>query len=257
MTKSLSFLLIVSSGFIGRVYAQATLSVTPAYSVVTHEKPYGAFVLHNQGTESVEITIHARYGVIASTDSTTTVVLDEAGGIGNLAEYLTFFPDRCILPAGGEQTVRYRIYDAPEGGHIALMHFSMQERGGIMDEQIPAVASGLSIVYNLVAPVIYFQGRGTPDLSARILQSTQKELLLLVENHSTWPFLGGVRVFQGERQLGRAESAVYTKRLVRIPVSEVPKSDPLRLEFDNRYTGLHRSVQHQLVPPYPIQLSRN
>ena len=109
------------------------------------------------------MTIRSVYGVIASNDSTTRVVLGEAGKLGDLSQYLTLFPDRAILPAGGQQTVRYRVQDAPEGAHISLVHFAMQERGAVVDGQIPAIASGLSIVYNLVAPLIYFRGKWNPS----------------------------------------------------------------------------------------------
>ena len=128
MVRGLSVLSIIGI-LVCQAHGQAALSVTPAYAVITDEAPYGAFTLHNAGTEGVEVTISARYGAIASTDSTTAVVLDEAGQLGDLARHLTFFPDRCILPAGGEQVVRYRIHAAPKGGHITLMHFAMQERG--------------------------------------------------------------------------------------------------------------------------------
>lgn len=255
MIRLLPCFLIACTWLPCQVHAQAALSVTPAYAVVTNEQPYGAFVLSNQGTEGMEITISAHYGVIASTDSTTAVMLQEAGELGDLSRYLTFFPDRCILSAGGEQTVRYRIHEAPEGAHIALMHFAMQERGAIVDGQIPSVASGLSIVYNLVAPLVYLQGGGVPILSARFLKSTSDELYLYLENHSRWPFLGGVRVIQKGQQLGRAESAVYTTRLIRIPVAELPEQGPLQLEFDGDYTGLSRAIKRYLNAPGPINLN--
>ncbi|MCY4205134.1 MAG: hypothetical protein OXE92_05345 [Bacteroidetes bacterium] len=254
MTKILPLLLIAGVGLSKQVHAQAALSVTPAYALVTDEKPYGAFTLYNEGTEGVEITIRSNYGVIASSDSTTGIVLGEAGKLRDLVPYLTFFPDRCILPAGGEQTVRYRIRSVPEGAHITLMHFAMQERGAIVNGQVPAVASGLSIVYNLIAPLIYLQGRGSPILSARILDRTSGELHLYLENHSQWPFLGGVRVFHGNVQLGRAESAVYTTRKIRIPISQTPLTSSLRLEFDTEYTGLGQAIQRQLEIPEPIHL---
>ena len=235
-------------------YAQASLSVTPAYVVVTDEAPFGSFVLYNQGTEPIEVVISAHYGVIASNDSTTGVVLGEAGKLGDLSTHLTFFPHRCILSAGSEQTVRYRILAPSEGGHIALMHFAMRERGAIVDGQIPEVASGLSIVYNLVAPLIYLQGHGRPILSARPLVHTSHEIHLSIENHSTWPFFGGIRVLQDDQLVGRAESAVYTTRLVKIPVSESVLGQSLRLEFDTEYTGLKQTLQSQLPIPDPIQL---
>jgi len=256
MTRILSLWVIAGIWLSPQIYAQAALSVTPAYALVTEEKPYGAFVLYNQGTEGVEITIRAHYGVIASSDSTTQVVLGEAGQIGDLAPHLTFFPDRCILPAGGEQTVRYRIHAAPEGGHITLLHFAMQERGAIVDGQVPAVASGLSIVYNLVAPLIYLQGKGIPILTARTLHHTSEDLHLYLENHSRWPFLGGIQIFRGDVQIGRAESAIYTTRSIRIPVSESPLNGPIRLEFDTDYTGLTQWVQDQLEIPPPIYLNQ-
>ena len=237
-----------------QAHGQAALSVTPAYAVTTDEAPYGAFTLHNAGTEGVEVTISARYGAIASTDSTTAVVLDEAGQLGDLARHLTFFPDRCILPADGEQVVRYRIHAAPEGGHITLMHFAMQERGAIVDGQVPAVATGLSIVYNLVAPLVYLQGRGIPTVTARVLESTPNALHLYLESHSPWPFLGGISVLQDGEKLGRAEAAVYTTRLVQVPVSLDPDKRRIQLQFDTAYTGLPRSIQRVLGVPSPIEL---
>lgn len=234
--------------------AQAALSVTPAYAVVTDQQPYGTFALKNQGTESVEITIHARFGVIASTDSMTAVVLGEAGHLGDLSTQLIFFPDRCILPPGGEQIVRYRIQEAPQGGHITLMHFAMQERGAIVEGQIPAVASGLSIVYNLVAPLVYLQGTGVPELSAKVVGSSPKEMQVYLENHSPWPFFGGIRVLQDGVQLGRSESAIYTSRRIYIPVSTLPAHGSISLEFDSKYTGLPRAVAQGLGVPPAIQL---
>ncbi len=254
MIRRLIVLLIIGIP-VFQAYGQAALSVTPAYAVITDEAPYGAFTLVNAGTEGVEVTISARYGVIASTDSTTAVVLDEAGQLGDLTRHLTFFPDRCILPAGGEQVIRYRIHAAPEGGHITLMHFAMQERGAIVDGQVPAVATGLSIVYNLVAPLVYLQGSGIPALTARVLDSTPNALHLYLESRSPWPFLGGIRVLQDGEQLGRAEAAVYTTRLVQVPISRGPDKRRIQLQFDTAYTGLPRAIQRILRVPSSIELT--
>ncbi len=257
MTRYRIIFLIAIAWVAKKADAQASLSVTPAYVVTTDEIPFGSFVLSNQGTEPVEITISAHYGVIASTDSTTEVVLGQAGQLGDLSPFLTFFPHRCILSAQSEQTVRYRIRPPPEGGYITLMHFAMRERGATVDGQIPEVASGLSIVYNLVAPVTYLQGRGIPVLTAHPLNLRVQELLLLLENHSRWPFFGGIRVIQGEQQLGRAEAAVYTKRLIRIPVSKILSDQAVRLEFDTDYTGLKRLIRSQLGIPDPVYLTES
>lgn len=254
MIRGLFVLLIIGIP-VCEAHGQAALSVTPAYAVITDEAPYGAFTLYNAGTEGVEVTISARYGAIASTDSTTAVMLDEAGQLGDLTRHLTFFPDRCILPAGGEQVVRFRIHEAPEGGHITLMHFAMQERGAIVDGQVPAVATGLSIVYNLVAPLVYLQGSGIPIFTARVLDSTPNALYLYLESHSPWPFLGGIRVLQDGEQLGRAEAAVYTTRLVRVPISQDPDQRRVLLQFDTAYTGLPSSIQRILKVPSSIELT--
>lgn len=253
MIRYLTIGLVIMVWMGKKVQAQASLSVTPAYVVTTDEAPFGSFVLSNQGTESLEVVITAHYGVIASTDSGTEVVLGEAGQLGDLSPLMTYFPHRCILSPGSDQTVRYRIHKASEGGHITLMHFAMRERGAIVEGQIPEVASGLSIVYNLVAPLIYLQGWGIPLLKATSFNLQPQELQIVFENHSRWPFFGGVRVVQGDQQLGRAEVAVYTKRLLRIPIS-TSLDGLFRLEFDAEYTGLKQSLRHQLGIPNPIHL---
>ena len=151
--------------------------------------------------------------------------------------------------------MRFRINAAPEGGHITLMHFAMQERGAIVGGQVPAVATGLSIVYNLVAPLVYLQGSGIPTLTARVLDSSPNALYLYLESHGPWPFLGGVRVLQDGEQLGRAEIAVYTTRLVQVPLSQHPGKRRIQLQFDTAYTGLPRSIQRVLRVPSPIELT--
>ncbi len=237
---------------------QAALSVTPAYAVVTQETPYGAFTLSNEGTEPVEITISARYGVIASSDSTTHVVLGEGGRLGNLADRLTFFPDRCILTPGNERIVRYLVDDAstvPHGGHIALMHFAMQERAVARQDQVPAVATALSIVYNLVTPLIYLSGQGAPDLDVQVLAARPGALDVMLRIRGVWPFLGGVIVKDGSKQLGRAEVAVYTERRLVIPLSGNVLPERLELHFDTRYTGLSHNVRQYLMAPEPISIA--
>ena len=62
---------------------------------------------------------------------------------------------------------------------------------------------------------------------------------------------------QGGQKLGRVESAIYTTRLVRIPIPELIQDGGYRLEFDHDYTGLPRAVQRQLGVPRPIELVVN
>ena len=257
MTKILVVLLAVFSAA-SSAWAQASLSVTPAYAVVTHHAPHGAFTLRNDGTESVEITISAQYGVIASSDSATQVVLGEGGRLGNLAERLTFFPDRCILAPGSERIVRYLVEDTstvPSGGHIALMHFEMQERSTAQHNQVPAVATALSIVYNLVTPLIYLSGQGVPDLDVQILSARPEALDILLRNRGVWPFLGGVALKDGSEQLGRAEIAVYTERRLVIPLSGNALPPILEFHFDTRYTGLPHGVRQYLMAPTIISVA--
>lgn len=240
---------------------QASLSVTPAYSYITEEAPHGAFALHNDGTELLEVTVSARFGVIEADaeGASTHVSLGSAGMLGNLAERLTFFPERLILEPGAERVVRFLIErprESAEGAHIALMHFTMQERAAVKDGQVPAVATALDIVYTLVAPVVLIHGRGTPTLRADVLDAGSATLRLLLTNDTPFPFMGGVSVVGvlGER-IGRAESAVYTRRRLEIPLSEAVTSGRVTLEFDNAYTGLPAVIKERFTVPDPIELS--
>ena len=240
---------------------QASLSVTPAYSYITEEAPHGAFALHNDGTELLEVVVSARFGVI-ETDAegaSTHVSLGAAGMLGNLVERLTFFPKRLILEPGGERVVRFLIErprESAEGAHIALMHFTMQERAAVQDGQVPAVATALDIVYTLVAPVVLIHGRGAPTLQAHVLDAGPTTLRLLLTNHTPFPFMGGVSVLGalGER-IGRAESAVYTRRRLEISLSESVTNGRITLKFDNAYTGLPSVVKERFAVPASIELS--
>ena len=242
-------------------FGQASLSVTPAYSYITEEAPHGAFALHNDGTELLEVVVSTRFGVIeADAEGTSThVSLGTAGMLGNLAERLTFFPERLILEPGAERVVRFLIErprESAEGAHIALMHFTMRERAVVKDGQVPAVATALDIVYTLVAPVVLIHGRGTPTLRADVLDTGATMLRLLLTNDTPFPFMGGVSVVGvlGER-IGRAESAVYTRRRLEIPLSEAVTGGRITLEFDNSYTGLPAVVKERFAVPASIELS--
>lgn len=257
MVRILPVLLITLTAA-SAAFGQASLSVTPAYAVITKDAPHGAFTLRNDGTETVEITVSARFGVIASSDSTTQVVLDKGGKLGNLAERLTFFPDRCILAPGAVRIVRYLVEDisgAPGGGHIALMHFAMQERAVARQGQVPAVATALSIVYNLVTPLIFISGQGRPELDVQVLSARQESLDMMLSSRGAWPFLGGVIVKDGATQLGRAEVAVYTQRRLVVPLSGSVLPARLQLHFDTRYTGIPHGVRQHLLTPAPIEIA--
>ena len=156
---------------------QAALSVTPAYAVITRDAPHGTFSLRNNGSEGVEVVIYAKYGVIATRDSTTEVQVGQAGLLKDLSPQLIFFPDRLILMPGDERVVRYMVSDvdqAAQGAHITLMHFEMQERAAASLEQVPVVASALSIVYNLVTPLVFINGTSRPVLKADVARATSR-----------------------------------------------------------------------------------
>ena len=202
---------------------QAALSVTPAYAVITRDAPHGTFSLSNNGSEGVEVVIYAKYGVIATRDSTTEVLIGEGGQIEDLSPQLIFFPDRLILMPGDERVVRYMVDDvdqAAQGAHITLMHFEMQERAAASLEQVPVVASALSIVYNLVTPLVFINGTSQPVLKADVARAARGLLVVDLETENGWPFLGGIAVMRDDVTLGRTESAIYTRRRVENPDSE-------------------------------------
>ncbi len=238
--------------------AQASLSVTPAYVYITEREPHGFFALHNGGDTSIEVVLLARYGVIESDSAATFVTLGEAGSLGDLAARLTFFPDRIVLGPGNDQHVRFMVRgveDVADGAHIALMNFEMQERAAVTADQIPAVASALSIVYSLVAPIVLIKGHGGAALEARIVQKSKGRVNLLLTNQSTFPFVGGVTIWSDGHMVGRAESAVYTRRTVEVEVVESIGSGPLQVRFDAAYPGVPNDVRSRLVLPAPIELA--
>ena len=240
--------------------AQASLSVTPAYAYITEREPHGSFVLRNEGSSSVEVLARAHYGVIAadSAGQITRVALGEAGAMGDLARRLTFFPERLILEPGDERFVRYLVRDVQTlrpGASVALMHYEMLERAALPEDQIPAVATALSVVYSLVAPLVLIKGRGAPQLDARALSLEDSTLTLLMANTSAFPFVGGVSLYSEEARLGRVEAAVYTLRRLEIPLEELPRGSPLHLRFDPSYTGLPAGAKSRMLVPAPIAIS--
>lgn len=237
--------------------AQAALSVTPAYAVITREAPHGSFTLRNEGTEGVEVVISARYGVIASENQSTEVVLGKGGNLGDLTPHLMFFPDRCILAPDDERVVRYMVDNvaaAAEKAHITLMHFEMRERGAPSLEQVPVVASALSIVYNLVTPLVFINGTSRPALEAQLVRVGPGELVLEFSARNDWPFLGGVTAVHEGAPIQRVETAVYTRRLVTIPLPSGPPPAEITLQFDTRYTGMAASVRRHLLAPPSLTL---
>ena len=237
---------------------QASLSVTPAYAYITEREPHGYFVLQNSGTADIEVVVDARYGVIESDAEATFVTLGEAGSLGDLAARLTFFPDRLILEPGGEQHVRFMAREvgmAAEGAHIALMNFEMQERAAVTTDQIPAVASALSIVYSLVAPIVLVKGYGASAIEARVVARNKETVTVLLSNHSSFPFMGGVSLWSDGQVAGRIEGAVYTHRRVEFSSDAIFKGSSLEMRFDPEYPGVTADVRSRLVLPSPIKLA--
>lgn len=258
MIRRMTILIALSLAGVQICSGQAALSVTPAYAVITRDAPHGTFTLRNEGTEGVEVVISARYGVIATDNQSTDVMLGEGGMLGDLTEKLLFFPDRCVLAPGDERVVRFLVDDvaaADEKAFITLMHFEMRERGAPSLEQVPVVASALSIVYNLVTPLVFVNGISQPILNARAVRAAPGELVLELSALNAWPFLGGVSVVQEDAAIGRVETAVYTRRWVTIPLLPGPLPDAVTLTFDTRYTGMAAEVRRQLIAPPSVTLN--
>lgn len=236
---------------------QATLSVTPAYAAITQEAPHGTFTLRNEGTESIEIVVSARYGVIATEHDATDVVLGKGGRLGDLTDHLLFYPDRCILAPGDERVVRYMVDNtaaAADKAYITLMHFEMWERGTPSLEQVPVVASALNIVYSLVTPLVFINGTSRPALEARLVRLEPGALVLELAVQNEWPFLGGVTVSNDGKPMHRVETVVYTQRQIVIPLKSEELPSAITLQFDLNYTGMPASVQRNMVVPPSLRL---
>ena len=92
-------------------------------------------------------------------------------------------------------------------------------------------------------------------MRAEVLEVSDDVLALLLSNDSPFPFVGGVTVRGADGSpLGRAESAVYTRRRLDIALSGLTTDGPYTLEFDNRYRGLSESMRTRLAVPDPIAL---
>ncbi len=254
--------LLAGIGSARQAAGQVSLSVTPAYAYITEQAPHGSFVLRNEGSERVEVVVSALYGVIESDPDgeATHVTLGEGGLMGDLTRHLTFFPDRLIIEPGQERFVRYMVKSAlqlPDGGHVALMHYQMQERHSAREDQVPAVATGLNIDYNLVAPIVLIKGEGAALISADLLSAGDGSLSVLLTNQAPFPFVGGITVTTASGgELGRTESAIYTRRRVEIPLSRAPAGETVLLQFDTRYGGLPADVIRRFAVPAPIEITR-
>ena len=238
---------------------QATLSVTPAYAYITTEAPSGAFRLRNEGTQPLEVIVTAEYGVIESDaeGTTTNVILNRAGSMGDLADRLTFFPGRLILDPGRERVVRYLVDGAdalPPGGHIALMHYRMQERAAVSDDAVPAIATAISIEYSLVTPLVIVSGPGAARLEAAVLGAGEAMVALLLTNEAPFPFAGGVSLMRDGTVLGRAVTAVYTRRRVDMALAAPLKPGRYTLRFDDDYPGVSAATRQHLQTPPSIEL---
>ena len=241
-------------------FAQATLSVTPAYAYLTSERPHGSFQLTSEGTQPLEVVVTAEYGVIESdsTGGTTSVRLGHAGRLGDLTDRLTFFPQRLILAPGDVRVVRYMIEGAEAlrpGGYILLMHYKMQERAAVGEEAIPAVATAISIEYSLVTPIVLTSGEGVAALTARLLSQTDSTLQLLLTNESAFPFAGGVSLVHAHQPIARVATAVYTRRRVELKLPGPLSPGEYVLQFDNDYPGLSASAKLNLRIPEPITIA--
>ena len=189
----------------------------------------------------------------------THITLGAAGLLNDLTPRLTFFPERVILPPGGDRTLRYMVegIDAlPDGGHITLLHFTMRERAAVHEAAVPAVATAINIEYSVVAPLTLLGHRTAPTLSARVLAEGDSTLALLLTNTSSHPFIGAVHVHDGEVRLGSASAVVYTRRRIDVPVTARPIGAVLTLTFTSDLRGPGAHILRFLTPPPPVEVYR-
>ena len=240
---------------------RATLSVSPAYAYITRTTPYGSFRMSNTGTAGMELMVTAQYGVLEadSSGAVTNLTLGSAGQIGDLTARLTFFPERVILSPGESRVLRYMVEGAdalPDGGHIALMHFTMVERAAVPQDAAPAMAAALTIRYSVVAPLTLLSHTSTPTLTAKALTASDSTLTVLLVNTSRHPFVGSVRVVDRGVTLGSVTAAVHTRTRIEVPLSS-PLVDPMfSLQFSTDYPGADATTARVVTPPAPLAVSR-
>ena len=243
--------------------AQAELSASPAYKWLTPARPHGSVELRNTGTAPAEIAVTVAYGVVESppSDARATVHYGRAGLLGDISAAVTYFPRAMILQPGEHQSLRYAINETenlPPGGHIALIQLRLRQRSGVSPEATPAVAPGLAVEFVLVSPVIVIVGDGHPVLSARLVAHTPTLASVLVENTSAWPFAGEMTLRSAETglPLGSAEVAVFTRRVVEIPLEGPLPPGALDLTFAPSFPGLDGALLRQVATHAPLAVPR-
>ena len=259
---SLLLLALLAQPSLGQT-AQAKLSAMPAYQWLTPARPHGAIELTNTGTAPAEVAVTMAYGVVESppSDARATVHYGRAGLMGDISAALTYFPRAMILQPGEQQSLRYAVNDTenlPPGGHIALIQLRLRQRSGVRPEATPAVAPGLAVEFVLVSPIIVIVGDGHPALSARLVAHTPTLASVLVENTSAWPFAGEMTLRSAATalSLGSAEVAVFTRRVVEIPLDAPLPTGALELTFGPTYPGLDGALLRQVAAHAPLAVTR-
>jgi len=234
---------------------QAGLTVRPAYAWLTQARPHGAVFLTSTGTAPVEVHLTLAYGVIESPpdDARATVQYGRAGLMGDISAAFTYWPRAMVLEPGEQQVLRYAVNGAehlPPGGHIALLQFRLLERIW------PAPGQIVELV--LASPVIVIVGDGHAVLNARLVAHTPTLASVLVENTSAWPFAGEMTLRSAETALplGSAEVAVFTRRLVEIPLDAPLPSGALELTFAPSFPDLDPVLLRQVANHDPLAVPR-
>lgn len=239
---------------------QLVVSITPSFTWVTETNAHGTFEVSNTGTRPAEVVLTARGGIIESTpDGGTLIGPSPNSPLMDLSPHLQLYPPRMILEPGAKQVIRYAVRSAaalPQGAHIALLDYRVNERAPANEEQVPAVATGLIVEYALVAPVVMLHGEGAPVLSAEVVTHEAERLVLLLQAGNEWPWAGTILLQSpdGESTYGAGEATVFTRRVAEIRLSR-PVEGELRLVFAPEATGISPSVLQRLSPPPPLTIT--
>ncbi len=233
---------------------EQSLTIYPDMAFMTREEPAGAFELSNPSLAPLEISVSARFGYAEAThDGRETVVENkDASLLGDLSEIVDIHPQFLTLAPGEAAVVRYGVREeslaATRKGYAAFFEITSSPRLYARSDRLSATG-GRTARATLRVPGAYAPGGAAARLSATLLslsEDASPAATFFIETEGV-PFAGETAAYDGQgRELGRAETLVYTRSRMRMPLERLPEGETVFLRFTPR--GSVRAPEPVVVP---------
>ncbi len=237
------------------------ISVSPSFMWFTESDPHGYVEVSNTGTRPAEVITDPRFGVVGTSDDGTRsgILVDgDFAPMKDLTEHITIFPPRMIIPAGATQVVRFIVRKAPllpTGAYTSMVSFNITQRTPASQQQVGASSAGIKIQYGLVVPLVMIRGEGRTEIEVQSMDTDdENKMSLMLVNKGEFPWAGKLLVTDDATGAvyGEATAAVFTRRLIEVPVTP-PLGRDLRVVF--RASAAYGGAAHRrLTPPDDVVL---